>query len=105
MSDLWRQENSVDDDNNPSPGNHPVPENIILTELEEDNIWRYEGIIFPRLSNNSHNTNAAFNNYSRKEVMKMMKLEFFLILFPVYYLKEILIPKTNKLLEHPIYPV
>ena len=32
----------------------------------------------------------------------MRKLELFLILSPVDYLKEILIPKTNKLLKHPM---
>ena len=30
----------------------------------------------------------------------MTKLELFLILFPVDYLKMILIPKTNKLIKH-----
>ena len=34
--------------------------------------------------------------------MKMTKLELFLILFPVDYLKEIFIPETNKLLKHPM---
>ena len=32
----------------------------------------------------------------------MTKLELFLILFPVNYIKEILIPEINKLLEHPM---
>ena len=32
----------------------------------------------------------------------MIKLELFLILFTVDYLKEILIPETNKILKHPI---
>ena len=32
----------------------------------------------------------------------MTNLEFFLILFPVDYLKEILIPEINKLLKHPM---
>ena len=36
--------------------------------------------------------------------MKMAKLELFLILFPDECLKEILIPKTNKLLKHPMDP-
>ena len=33
----------------------------------------------------------------------MTKMELFLILFPVDYLKEVLIPETNKLLKHPMY--
>ena len=32
----------------------------------------------------------------------MKKLELFLILFPVKYLKAIIIPKTNRLLKHPM---
>ena len=32
----------------------------------------------------------------------MTKLELFLILFPVDYLKEILTPKMNKILKHPM---
>ena len=34
--------------------------------------------------------------------MKITKLELFSILFSVDYLKEILTPKTNKLLKHPM---
>ena len=34
----------------------------------------------------------------------MIKLELFLILFTVDYLKEILIPETNKILKHPMDP-
>ena len=33
----------------------------------------------------------------------MTKLEIFLILFPVDYLKEVVIPETNKLFKHPMY--
>ena len=66
-----------------------LPQKIPLAKLEEGCSWRKEGIIFPRQSNNLHNTYAAFNNYSRKEVMKMKKLEMFLILFSVDYIKEI----------------
>ena len=32
----------------------------------------------------------------------MTKLELFLILFPVDYLKDIPIPETNKILKHPM---
>ena len=35
-------------------------------------------------------------------MMKIKSLEQFLILFPVGYLKEILIPEINKLLKYPI---
>ena len=41
-------------------------------------------------------------NYSREEVMNIKNLELFLILLPVDYLKEILIPENNKLPKHPM---
>ena len=72
MDDIRRQGISVNNDNVPAPENIPVPRKITLTKLEEDNRWRSEGIIFPRQSKNLHNTNAAFKNYYREEVMKMM---------------------------------
>ena len=34
--------------------------------------------------------------------MKMKELKLFLILLPVDYLKEIIIPETNKILKHPM---
>ena len=42
--------------------------------------------------------------YHREEVMKMTKWDIFRILFPVEYLKEILITKTNNLLKRPMDP-
>ena len=61
-----------------------------------------EGIIFPRQSNNLHHSHASFKNYPLEEIMKTMKLDIFLILFTVDYLKEVLIPETNKILKHPM---
>ena len=34
----------------------------------------------------------------------MMKLELILLLFPIEYLKHILIPESKKLLKYPMYP-
>ena len=76
MDDLRRQGIYVDKNNNPVPVNIPVPRNIPLTQIEEDNSWRSEVIIFPGGSKILHNTNAAFKNYTREEVIKMTKLEF-----------------------------
>ena len=77
MADLQRQYIAVNNNNDPALKYTPVPGNIHLTQLEEDNTWIYERIILPRWSNSLHNTNAAFNNYTREEVMKMKKLELF----------------------------
>ena len=71
MDDLNNQGISVNGNND------PVPENIPLTQREEGYSWILEVMIFLRQSNNLHNTYAAFDNYSRKEVMKMAKLELF----------------------------
>ena len=56
----------------------------------------------PDTFKNLHNTNADFKNYTREEVMNMKKLELFLILFSADYLKEILIPKMNKIIKYPM---
>ena len=65
MADLRCQGISFDDNNYPPPPEKiHVPGTIPIKQLEEDNSWRSEGIIFPRLSNNLHNTNDAFNNYT-----------------------------------------
>ena len=47
-----------------------------------------------------HNTNAVFKNYYREEVLNMTKLDMFLFLFTVEYIKEILITETNNNLKH-----
>ena len=98
MDDLQRQVIAVDDDNYPSPENIPLP------QLEESYSWISEGIICLRRSKTLHNTSADFKHYSREEVMKMTKLEISLLLSPVDYLKEILVPGTNKLLKRPNEP-
>ena len=105
MADLRHQGIAVNDDNDPAPKNIPDTKNIPLPQLEEENLWRSEGIICPSQSKQLHNKYAAFKNYSREELMKMTELELFLILFPVEYLKEILIPETNNLLKNPMDPV
>ena len=64
MVDIRNQGISVDDNNYPAPKIIPVPRNIPLPQLEKDNSWRLEGIIFPGQSNNLHNTNAALDYYS-----------------------------------------
>jgi hypothetical protein len=103
LADLRRQGIAVDDDNDPAPENVPArqaPQQAaaVVAPLE----WRSEGIICPRRANNLQNSNACFKNYSREEVMKMTKLELFLVLFPTDYLTTVLIPETNKELTLPM---
>ena len=100
MADLWLQGITIEDNKDPAPEKNPFPVKIPVTQLEDEKSWISEGIIYPRRSNDLHNTNAAFKNYTCEEVIKMMNLELFLILFPVNYLKYIITHKTNKLLKH-----
>ena len=72
MADLRRQVVAVDDNNNPDPTY--IPDEV--PQLEEGYSCRSEGITCPRRSNNLHNTNADFKNYTREEVMKMTRLGF-----------------------------
>ena len=83
MVDLWRQGIDVSDKNELPPENIYVPKNIPLPQLEEENSSIPEGIICPSRSKHLHNTYAVSKNCSCEEVMKMKKLEMFLILFPV----------------------
>ena len=76
MADLQRQGISVNNENDPSPQNIPVTEDIPLTQPEEENSLISEGNIFPRRSNTLHSTNDDFKNNSREEVMNMTKLDF-----------------------------
>ena len=103
MADLWRQGIAAGDGNDPAPNpTPPLPQKTPLLKLEERYSWIPEGIICPRRSNIIQNAYNDFNNYSRDKVMKMKKLELFLILFPVENLKEILSPEKNKTLKHPM---
>jgi hypothetical protein len=103
MAALRRQGIDVDDDNDPAPENVPTPGvAAVVAAAEEEGIWKSEGIICPRLAGNQPKSSAAFKNYSKEEVSKMSKLELFLILFPLDYLLEVLIPETNKQLDAPM---
>jgi hypothetical protein len=99
MAELRRQGIAIDDDNDPAPENIPVggeePQHVV------DNLnWKgEEGIICPRKAANLPNSFAGFTHYSRDAVQRMSKLDLFMILFPVKYLKEVLIPETNKGLD------
>ena len=62
-------------------------------------MYKSEIIICPRKANNLQNYFACFRNYTKDEVLKMSKLDLFLVLFRVGYLNTILIPKTKKVFK------
>ena len=77
MDDLRFHGIDPNDKKDPASRKIPVPSKIPLKQLEEENSWRSEGNICPRLSNNLHNINAAFKSYTCEEVTKMTKMDLF----------------------------
>ena len=87
----------IDDDNYPAPENAPEQQKQQQGNGEEDGeVWKSEGIICPRKAKDLQNYFACFRNYTKEDVLKIRKLDIFLVLFPVGYLDTILIPETNK---------
>ena len=94
---------TIDDDNDTAPENVPEQQRQQQWNGEEGGeVWKPEGIICPRKANNLQNYFACFRNYTKDEVLKMSKLDLFLVLFRVGYLNTILIPETNKVLNDPL---
>lgn len=100
MAELARQGIEVDNDNEPAPEN--VPDAAPTTAEPEALEWKEDGIVCPRRAANLQNSAAKLKNYSQEDVIKMSKLDLFLVLFPLEYLKTVVIPETNKQLTSPI---
>ena len=92
MVEIRRQGIAIDDDNNPAPEN--VPRQVENTTGAVN--WMREGIICPRKYSNLQNSFASFRHYSHDSILRMSLLQLFLIMFPEYYLEEVLITDTNK---------
>ena len=100
-SELRRQVIEVDDYNYTAPENILQIINTTTTSDTELNWTGAEGVLYPRLASNLPDTPVSFKNYSQEDDMKISKLYLFLILFPLGYLKHVVIPKTNKHLKEP----
>ena len=83
----------LDDDNLPVPENVPVPNATNDEECVYSPAWGHDGICFRRSSNPSNNK-AKLKNHSSD--LKLTKLQIFEILFPTKWVKDVLIPETNK---------
>ena len=92
MVELRRQGISINDDNDPATEN--VPRQVENTTHTGN--WRREGTICPRKAGNHQNSFAYFRHYSHDAILRMSLLQLFLVMFPEDYLKEVLIPETNK---------
>ena len=87
-----------DDNNYPDPDNIPQTNNTTTNSETALNWNGEEFIVFPLLASNLPYTLASFKNYSHKDFMKMSNIDF-LILFLLDYLKQVVIPQTNKKLK------
>ena len=56
---------------------------------------------FPRRAANLQNSFASFRNYSKADVMKMSRLDMFLIMMPMNFIEDTVIKKTNEQLGVP----
>ena len=92
--EIFHQGIEVDDDNNPALENLPEVRFTTAANITELN-WKGGGNICTRKAANMHNSPAVFTNYAWEGILCMSKLDLFLILFPVNYLKIILIPETK----------
>ena len=88
----------IDDDN------LPPSENVPNTNEMSDDIysgdWKHDGICFRR-SNGHVNRKPKLVNVL--EEMKVSKLQMFEILFPVKFVKTVMIPEMNKVLVHAVW--
>lgn len=93
LAALQRQGIQVDDDNAPAPENIPVP-----TEepMEEAGGWGFDGLDQWRARGCALRSKPRFKNVSTSRLQHMTSLDIFLLLFPVDYIKDTVIPETNK---------
>ena len=61
-------------------------------------IWKGEGIICTRKASNMMDSSSDFKNYSQEDILKLSRLDLFLIIVPVAYLQVILILETENIL-------
>ena len=83
----------IDDDNEPVPENIPQEGQQDQNECEFNDEWGHEGICFRRQIG-AANRGASLKHHDRH--LKLTKLQLFEVLFPIKWVKECLIPATNK---------
>ena len=93
---------TIDEDNDTAPENIPEQQQQHQGNRPKvGEVWKSEGIICPRKAKDLQNYFACFRNYTKEDVLKIRKLDIFLVLFPVGYLDTILIPQKKKFLRIP----
>ena len=92
IAELRHQGIEVDDKNEPAPEN--AQPNAPVTQTNGQ--W-LKPTIFPRQADvNCHNTKGVWREHSWPKISKMTELSLFTMSFPEKWVKDVLIPATNK---------
>lgn len=92
----------IDDDNEPAPEN--VVDDEVINPNQIFSEWEQTGLCHRR-SSNIENYNARLKDVAPELRELLGKVQLFEMLFPTQYVKETVIPETNKSLDDPMdYP-
>ena len=101
MNKLQEKFFDVDDDNLPNQENVPEPTPVAIYAPPVLN-WKTDCVVFPRRAANIQNLFASFRNYPKADVMKMSRLDIFLIMMLMKIIEDTVIKKTYELLDMPM---
>ena len=98
---------TVDDNNEPVPENIPVATTVDAvadTAIDRNTIaaedWGFDGVYQWRTSGGGFFSPAKLKTTYSSSITRMSILEFFLLFYPFDYIKLVLVPQTNKHLDH-----
>ena len=94
MASMLEQGIAVDNDN------LPVEENALNNNPEEDSLldWNFDAIC-KRRAQGLRNNKASFKNIENSVIERMTNLSLFQLLFPMDYVRDVIIVETNKKLK------
>ena len=64
--------------------------------------WKTDCIVCPQRAANLQNSFASFRNYLKADVVKMSRLDMFIIMMPMNFIEDTVIKKTNERLDVPM---
>ena len=94
MNELREQGFDVDNDNLPNPENVPEPTNVAINTPPVLN-WKTDCIFSPQRAAILQNSFALFHNYSKDDIMKMSRLDMFLIIILMKFIDNTVIKKKK----------
>ena len=95
MNELREQGFDVDNYNLPNPDNLPETTPVDINAPPVLN-WNTDCIVFPRRAANLKKLFASFRNYLKAGVMKMSRLDMFLIIIPMNCIEDNVIKNKNE---------